>query len=94
MRACTEVCIESGSVPAFEPAILAQKGSLFVTRPSLFAYVPTRDLLLAAVEELFDVIESGAVKVSVNQTFPLAETAAAHRALEARETTGATVLVP
>ncbi len=84
----------SGPVPAFEPAILAQKGSLFVTRPSLFAYVPTRDLLLAAVEELFDVIESGAVKVSVNQTFPLAETAAAHRALEARETTGATVLVP
>ncbi len=49
----------SGPVPAFEPAILAQKGSLFVTRPSLFAYVPTRDLLLAAAQELFDVLQSG-----------------------------------
>jgi len=84
----------SGPVPAFEPGILALKGSLFVTRPTLFSYASTREELLAMSEELFDVVLSGAVKVSIRQTFPLADVAEAHRALEARETTGSTVLIP
>ncbi len=84
----------SGPVPAFEPGVLALKGSLFVTRPTLFSYAATRVELLAMADELFDVVKSGAVKVSVLQTFPLAEAADAHRALEARETTGSTVLLP
>ena len=84
----------SGPVPAFEPGVLALKGSLFVTRPTLFSYAATRVELLAMADELFDVVRSGAVKVSVRQTFPLAEAADAHRALEARETTGSTVLLP
>ncbi len=84
----------SGPVPAFEPGVLALKGSLFVTRPTLFSYAATRVELLAMAEELFAVVRSGAVKVSARQTFPLAEAADAHRALEARETTGSTVLLP
>ena len=84
----------SGPVPAFEPGVLALKGSLFVTRPTLFSYAATREQLLAMADELFDVVRSGVVKVSVRQTFPLAEAADAHRALEARETTGSTVLLP
>ncbi len=84
----------SGPVPAFEPGVLALKGSLFVTRPTLFSYAATREQLLAMSRDLFDVVSSGAVKVSVRQTFPLAEAADAHRALEARETTGSTVLLP
>ncbi len=84
----------SGPVPAFEPGVLALKGSLFVTRPTLFSYAATRVELLAMAEELFAVVRSGAVKVSARQTFPLAEAADAHRALEARETTGSTVLMP
>ncbi len=84
----------SGPVPAFEPGVLALKGSLYVTRPTLFSYAATRQELLAMSQELFEVVRSGAVKVSVRQTFPLAEAADAHRALEARETTGSTVLLP
>ncbi len=84
----------SGPVPAFEPGVLDLKGSLYVTRPTLFSYAATRVKLLAMADELFDVVRSGAVKVSVSQTFPLAEAADAHRALEARETTGSTVLLP
>ncbi len=84
----------SGPVPAFEPGVLALKGSLFVTRPTLFPYAATREQLLSMAAELFEVVRSGAVKVSVRQTFPLAEAAEAHRALEARETTGSTVLLP
>ena len=84
----------SGPVPAFEPGVLALKGSLFVTRPTLFSYADTRDRLLAMADELFSVVRSEAVKVSVRQTFPLVEAADAHRALEARQTTGSTVLLP
>jgi len=84
----------SGPVPAFEPGILALKGSLFVTRPTLFSYAARREDLLAMAGELFEVMGSGAVRASVNQTYRLAEAADAHRALEARQTTGSTVLLP
>lgn len=84
----------SGAVPAFEPGILSTKGSLFLTRPTMAHYMATRSELLAVAQELFDVINGGHVKISVNQTYPLAETAQAHRDLEARKTTGSTVLLP
>lgn len=84
----------SGPVPAFEPGILALKGSLFVTRPTLFSYASTRIKLEAMAAELFDVVRVGAVRIPVNQRFPLARAADAHRALEGRSTTGSTVLVP
>ena len=84
----------SGPVPPVNLALLAQKGSLFVTRPSLMTYNAKREDLLACAEELFAVVLSGAVKVEVRQDYPLREAAAAHRAMEARQTTGSTVLVP
>ena len=84
----------SGPVPPFEPVILSQKGSLFLTRPSLIHYTAKRSDLLGAAAELFEVVQKGAVKISVNQTFPLKEAVAAHQALEARKTTGSTLLLP
>ena len=84
----------SGPVPPFEPGILAAKGSLFLTRPTLMTYTAKRPDLLASAAELFEVVRSGAVKIEVRQTYPLAETAQAHRDLEARRTTGSTVLLP
>ncbi len=84
----------SGPVPPFDPGILAAKGSLFLTRPILMAYTAERADLLASAAELFEVVTSGAVKIEVRQTYPLAETARAHRDLEARQTTGSTVLLP
>jgi NADPH2:quinone reductase len=84
----------SGPVPPFEPGILAAKGSLFFTRPSLMAYTATREDLLASAKALFAVVESGAVKIEIHQTYPLKDAAAAHRDLEARKTTGSTVLLP
>ena len=84
----------SGAVPPFSPGILAAKGSLYLTRPTLFHYVATRPELEAAAAELFQVMETGKVKVEVRQRFPLAEAKAAHDALEGRKTTGATVLLP
>ncbi|HNF65446.1 quinone oxidoreductase [Plasticicumulans sp.] len=84
----------SGPVPAIEPLLLAQKGSLFLTRPTLFHYTSKRADLLATAGELFDVVASGRVRIEVAQTFPLAEAASAHRALESRATTGSTVLLP
>jgi NADPH2:quinone reductase len=83
----------SGPVPPFEPAILAQKGSLFMTRPTLMSYTATRAELLASAQELFDVVKSGKVRISVNQTYQLSAAAAAHRDLEARKTTGSTVFL-
>jgi NADPH2:quinone reductase len=80
----------SGPVPPFELTQL--KGSLFVTRPSLMAYTTTHAELEANATELFGMVQSGAIKIAVNQTFPLRDAAAAHRALEARQTTGSTVL--
>jgi NADPH2:quinone reductase len=84
----------SGPVPPFNAGILAQKGSLFLTRPTLFTYTAQREDLLKAARELFAVVKSKAVKISINQTYPLSEAAQAHRDLEARKTTGSTVLLP
>jgi len=84
----------SGAVPPFAPGVLAAKGSLYLTRPTLFAYIATRPELERAAAELFAVMASGAVKIAVNQRFPLAQAKAAHDALEGRKTTGATVLLP
>jgi NADPH:quinone reductase len=84
----------SGPVPAFEPTILSAKGSLFFTRPSLMAYTATREDLLESAHALFEVVLEGAVKIEVNQTYPLKEAARAHRDLEARKTTGSSLLLP
>jgi len=74
--------------------VLAAKGSLYVTRPSLNTYTAKREDLIATANALFAVVKSGAVKIAVNQTFPLKDAAKAHIALEARQTTGSTVLIP
>ncbi|MDE8348329.1 MAG: quinone oxidoreductase [Acidocella sp.] len=84
----------SGPVPPVDTAMLAAKGSLFLTRPTLATYTASRADIVKSANALFDVVASGAVKIRVNQTFPLSEAAAAHRALEARQTTGSTVLIP
>jgi NADPH2:quinone reductase len=84
----------SGPVPPFNLGVLAQKGSLYVTRPTLFVYNAKREDLEQSANALFDVVKSGAVKIEINQRYKLAETAQAHRDLEARKTTGVTVLVP
>ncbi|MBI5817891.1 MAG: quinone oxidoreductase [Verrucomicrobia bacterium] len=83
----------SGPVTQFNPAVLSQKGSLFLTRPTLFDYTARREDLVAAARDLFAVVQSKAVKVTINQTYPLREAAQAHRDLEARKTTGSTVLL-
>ena len=82
----------SGAIPPFSPGVLATKGSLFLTRPTLVNYTSTREELVATANQLFDVVLKGAVKIEVNQTYPLNQTAQAHRDLEARKTTGSTVL--
>jgi NADPH2:quinone reductase len=81
----------SGPMPPFDMAVLAQKGSLFLTRPTLMTYTAKRDDLLAHARDLFEVIQSGAVKVEVRRTYPLAEASRAHRELEGRKTTGSSV---
>jgi NADPH2:quinone reductase len=81
----------SGPVPPLDLGLLAAKGSLFVTRPTLFSYTAQRADLLATAQELFDVVASGAVKISVNQTYALRDAAQAHTDLAARRTTGSTV---
>jgi NADPH2:quinone reductase len=82
----------SGPVEPFSPLVLSQKGSLFLTRPTLFNYIATRPELDQAANDLFDVVRSGKMKIEVKQRFPLAEAAEAHRALEARKTTGSAIL--
>lgn len=84
----------SGPVPAFSPLELSKRGSLFLTRPSLFAYTRKREALLAMAAELFAVVEGGQVKVEIGQTYPLREAARAHRDLTERRTTGTTVMLP
>ncbi|RYE73171.1 MAG: quinone oxidoreductase, partial [Hyphomicrobiales bacterium] len=84
----------SGPVSIPKLGILADKGSLYLTRPTSGAYFPTGTELRTAAKALFDTILAGRIKVSVDQTFPLADAVKAHQALEARETTGQTVLVP
>ncbi len=81
----------SGPVPPFDLSLL--KGSLFATRPSLFAYTATRQELLANAAELFDIVASGKVSIAVNHSYPLNAAAEAHRDLEARKTTGSIILI-
>jgi NADPH2:quinone reductase len=84
----------SGPPPAIEPARLQRGGSLYLTRPTLFDYIATTEELAASAQALFHVIETGAVKIEIGQRFPLREARGAHEALENRQTTGATVLIP
>jgi NADPH2:quinone reductase len=84
----------SGPVPPLDLLLLSQKGSLFVTRPTIMSYTAKRADLEALGAELFDVVASGKVRIEVNQTYPLKEAAQAHRDLEARKTTGSTILLP
>jgi NADPH:quinone reductase len=84
----------SGPVDAFNIGILAQKGSLFATRPTLFGYIATRPALEACANSLFDVVQSNKVRININQTYPLAEAGRAHTDLESRRTSGTTLLIP
>jgi len=84
----------SGPVAAFDPALLAQKGSLFLTRPSLAQYAATREELLWRAGDLFNWIKSGELKLRIEKTFPLHDAAEAHRQLEGRKTTGKVLLIP
>ena len=84
----------SGLVPPFDPGILAAKGSLFLTRPTLMVYTAKREDLLEHAQDLFEVVQSGKVKIEIQQTYPLSEAARAHQDLEARKTTGSTILIP
>ena len=84
----------SGPVPPFAPGMLAAKGSLYLTRQTLFTHIATRESTQAMANELFEVVGSGRVKIRIDQRYPLADAAQAHRDLEARKTTGSTVLLP
>jgi NADPH2:quinone reductase len=84
----------SGPVPPFELGILSQKGSLYVTRPTLATYTATRADLEATAAELFDVVKSGKVKIEVNHTYALRDAQQVHRDLEGRKTTGSVVMLP
>ena len=84
----------SGPVPPVDLGLLSAKGSLYLTRPTLATYTSKRTDLVATSNDLFDVVQKGVVKIQVNQTYALKDAAAAHIALEARKTTGSTVLIP
>jgi len=84
----------SGPVPPFDILTLSGKGSLYATRPTLATYTATREDLVATANGLFDVVKRGIVKINVNQTYPLKDSAQAHRDLQSRKTTGSTVLLP
>ena len=84
----------SGPIPPFNLSILAQKGSLFATRPTLFVYIAKREDLEASAAALFDVVSSGKVKIRINQRYALKDAAQAHADLENRKTTGTTILIP
>ena len=84
----------SGPVAPFAPGILGAKGSLYVTRQTLFTHIATREASQQMADDLFAVVGSGAVKIRIDQRYPLADVAQAHRDLEARKTTGSTVLMP
>jgi NADPH2:quinone reductase len=83
----------SGVVPPVEPSALA-RASLFLTRPSFFHYIGTRDELVTSANRLFEVVAGGVVKIEAGQRYALGEAAAAHRDLEGRKTTGSTLLIP
>jgi len=84
----------SGPAPAISPLLLSQKGSLYLTRPTLGHYTATREELVDSARALFDVVRGGAVKIEIGATYPLKEAARAHEALAARKTTGSTILLP
>jgi NADPH2:quinone reductase len=84
----------SGPVPPVDPQVLNRKGSLFLTRPTLVNYVAARDELLARAHELFDLVRADHLRVRIGHTFTLKDAAAAHRALEGRQTTGKVILLP
>jgi NADPH2:quinone reductase len=84
----------SGPVPPFAPGILGAKGSLYITRATLFTHMSTREATQAMADDLFAVVQSGAVKIRIDQRYPLTEVARAHRDLEARNTTGCSILLP
>jgi NADPH:quinone reductase len=84
----------SGPIAAFNLGILAQKGSLYVTRPTLVTYTARREDLLATANDLFSVVASGAVKIPINQKYALKDAVKAHQDLEGRKTTGASILIP
>ena len=84
----------SGKMDPIEVGLLAQKGCLFLTRPNLAAYTASREDLVATAQDLFDVVQSGKVRIDVGRSFALKDAAEAHRVLEARQTTGSTVLLP
>jgi NADPH:quinone reductase len=84
----------SGPIDAFNIGLLAQKGSLFATRPTLYTYIAKRDDLDKMARDLIKVVSKGDVEISIGATYPLEDVVAAHKALEGRETTGATILLP
>ena len=84
----------SGAIEAINPGILGAKGSLYMTRPSMGAYISTRETLTETANDLFDVVKSGAVKINVTGTYALKDAAQAHRDLEGRKTTGSIILTP
>jgi len=84
----------SGPVPPFAPGMLGPKGSLYVTRQTLFTHIATREATQEMADDLFAVVLRGAVKIRIDQRYPLEQVAQAHRDLEARKTTGSTVLMP
>jgi NADPH2:quinone reductase len=84
----------SGAVDPIQPTILAGKGSLYLTRPTLNTYTAQREDLVACAADLFEVVASGKVKIEIEQRYPLKDAAQAHRDLEARKTTGSTILLP
>jgi NADPH2:quinone reductase len=84
----------SGPVPPFAPGILGAKGSIYVTRQTLFTHIATREATQQMADDLFDVVGSGQVQIRIDQRFPLAQVREAHQALEARQTTGSTILLP
>jgi NADPH:quinone reductase len=84
----------SGPVDALNTGLLAQKGSLYVTRPTLISYTAKREELVGAANELFEHVLAGRIQVGPRQSYPLKDAAQAHRDLEGRKTTGSTILVP
>jgi NADPH2:quinone reductase len=84
----------SGPVPPFAPGILGAKGSLYITRATLFTHIATREATQAMADDLFNVVQNGQVKIRIDQRYPLSEVAQAHRDLEARNTTGCSILLP
>ena len=82
----------SGKVEPLDIGLLAGKGSLYVTRPTLFTHIATRERTQSMADDLFAMVTSGKVKIAIDQTFALADVAEAHRSLEARKTTGCTIL--